>query len=65
MRTTVLLDDELVEKAKQFTGLAKTSQVINAVLDDYVRRASQLRLVALGGSYKEAELSMPPRKRLP
>ena len=63
MRTTVLLDTELIEKAKEFTGLSKTSQVINTVLEDYVKRASQLRLAQLAGSYKDVELELPPRRR--
>lgn len=62
MRTTVLLDDELLEKAREFTGIMKTSQVINTVLNEYVRRESQLRLARLKGSYADAELAAPPRR---
>ena len=65
MRTTIFLDDELLGRAKEFTGCEKTSQTITAVLDDYVRRESQLRLAQLQGSYADSELTAPPRRRLP
>jgi Arc/MetJ family transcription regulator len=63
MRTTVLLDDELITKAKSFTGLKKTSQVLTKILDEYVRRESQLRLAQLRGTYKDSNITAPPRRR--
>ena len=64
MRTTVLLNDKLIEKTKELTGQKKVSQAVNTALEDYVRRASQLRLAQLGGSYEDIELSAPPRRRI-
>ena len=61
MRSTVLLDDELVREAKEITGITKTSPMINEVLMDFIRRENLLRLVEAKGS--DNALSMPPRRR--
>ena len=63
MRTTVFLDDELFAKARALSGLTKTSQVIDAALNEYVKRQSQLRLAALKGSLANTDLTVPPRRR--
>ena len=62
MRITVTLDDELVEKTMQQSGLTKRSQAINAALKDYVKRSAQVRLAQLAGSYRGLDLSAPPRR---
>jgi len=62
MRTTVFLEDAVLQKAKEITGLEKTSQVINAALSDFVKRQDRLRLAKLGGTYKDVELSVPRRR---
>lgn len=61
MRTTVLLDDKLIEAAKTLTGQRKTSKAINEVLNDYVQRENARRLALLLGS--ETDLVVPPRRR--
>jgi Arc/MetJ family transcription regulator len=61
MRTTVLLDDKLIEDAKTLTGQKKTSKVINEVLNDYVQRENARRLALLVGS--EPDLVVLPRRR--
>jgi len=49
-RTTVFLNDELLEKAKELTGESKTSRVINKALEEFVRRERLKDLLALKGS---------------
>jgi Arc/MetJ family transcription regulator len=60
MRSTVLLDDALLDEAKELTGIHKTSPLLNRVLQDFVRRESAKRLALLQGS--EKNLAMPPRR---
>lgn len=50
MRTTLILDDELVEKAKQLSGLREKTAVVHAGLQALIARESALRLADLGGS---------------
>jgi len=50
MRTTVTLDDELVEKAREYTGIAETSVLLRTALTSLVQREASRRLAALSGS---------------
>lgn len=61
MRTTVALDDDLIAKARGFTGLKETSQLIREALKALIERESARRLALLGGS--EPELEAAPRRR--
>lgn len=49
-RTTVFIDENLLEEAKKITGETKTSRVLNAALESLVRRARLDRLIAMKGS---------------
>jgi len=62
MRTTLILDDELVERAKELSGLAEKTAVVHAGLEALIARESARRLAALGGS--EPDLR-PVRRRRP
>jgi len=62
MRTTLILDDELVEKARRLSGLAEKTAVVHAGLEALIARESARRLAALGGS--EPQLR-PVRRRRP
>ncbi|HEY8215361.1 MAG TPA: type II toxin-antitoxin system VapB family antitoxin [Methylocystis sp.] len=62
MRATVALDDELVAKAQDFTGLTKKSALIREALKALIERESARRLARLGGS--EPLLKEIPRRRL-
>jgi len=64
MRTTVFLDDGLIEEAKAITGLAKTSQVIDTALRDFIRRENQIRIASLCGTYKGSDIESPKRRRM-
>jgi Arc/MetJ family transcription regulator len=62
MRTTLNLDDELLEEAQRLSGLAGKTAVIHAGLRALIARESARRLAALGGSEKALE---PIRRRRP
>ena len=50
MRTTVALDDELLAKAQEFTGVKEKSALINRALRTLVEGEAARRLARLGGS---------------
>ena len=61
MRTTLALDDELLEKAQAYTGLREKSALVREALKALIERESARRLMRLGGS--EPDLAAPPRRR--
>ena len=61
MRTTLALDDELLAKAKAFTGLKEKSSVVREALKALIERETARRLARLGGS--EPDLALPRRRR--
>ena len=50
MRTTVTLDDELVDKAAALTGIKERSALVREAMNTLVRVESARRLAALGGT---------------
>ena len=62
MRTTLILDDQLLEKARSLTGLKEKTAMVHAGLEALIARESARRLAALGGS--EKGLRRVPRRRL-
>ena len=61
VRTTVNLDDELLEEARRITGLKGRTDLIHEGLRALVERESARRLARLGGS--ELGLQPAPRRR--
>ena len=61
MRTTVVLDDMLLKKAEEYTGIVEKTALVNAGLKALVEREAARRLALLGGSDPRAKL--PPRRR--
>ncbi len=61
MRTTIALDDELIEKASSFTGLKEKSALIREALKALIERESARRLALLGGT--QPDLEDVPRRR--
>lgn len=61
MRTTITLDDDLVAKASELTGIAERSLLLRTALETLIRVESGRRLAALGGSDPSAEAA--PRRR--
>lgn len=60
-RTTLILDDELLEEARKLTGLEEKTAVIHEALRALVRRESARQLADLGGS--QPDLKSIPRRR--
>ena len=61
MRTTITLDDDLVEKARFYTGIKETPALVREALRALVQREAARRLARLGGS--EPQLRPVPRRR--
>ena len=64
MRTTVTIDDTLLEKAKNYSGIEKLSDLLEMSLQSYISSEAARRLSALGGSDPFAEAA-PRRRRGP
>ena len=62
MRTTLILDRELVSRAQALTGIHEKTRVIHEGLRAQVARESARRLAALGGSDRRA---VAPGRRRP
>lgn len=62
MRTTLVLDDALLARARELTGVQEKSALVRAALKALIERESARRLARLGGS--EPDLEAPPRRRL-
>jgi len=61
MRTTLIINDELLGRARRLSGLAEKTAVVHAGLEALIARESARRLAVLGGS--ESRLLAIPRRR--
>jgi Arc/MetJ family transcription regulator len=61
MRTTMILDENLVERARELSGIQEKTALVHAGLQALIAREAAKRLAALGGS--EPNLSPVPRRR--
>lgn len=61
MRTTLILNDELLEKARGLTGVQEKTALVHEGLRALIARESARRLAALGGT--EPALRPIPRRR--
>jgi Arc/MetJ family transcription regulator len=61
MRSTINLDDALMDRAKSLTGTKETAALVRQALETLVRVESAKRLIALGGTMPDAEAA--PRRR--
>jgi Arc/MetJ family transcription regulator len=61
VRTTINLDDELLEEARRITGIEGRTTLVHAGLRALIERESARRLARLGGS--ETQLRPVPRRR--
>jgi Arc/MetJ family transcription regulator len=64
MRTTLILDDALLERARNLTGLAEKTSVVHEALRALIARESARRLAALGGSDPKAAAASRRRPRI-
>ncbi len=60
MRTTMALDDELLLKAQDLTGLTEKTALVREALKALIEREAARRLARLGGT--EPDLAAPPRR---
>jgi Arc/MetJ family transcription regulator len=50
MRTTLNLDDDLLQKAREYTGIKEKTALIHEALHRLIRVEAGKRLIALGGT---------------
>jgi Arc/MetJ family transcription regulator len=62
MRTTLNIEDELVEKATKLTGIKKKTSLVKLGLEALIARESARRLAKLGGT--ESRLKNIARRRV-
>lgn len=63
MRTTLNLDDDLLAKAAEYTGVKERTKLIHEGLRALIARENAKALIALGGSDPDAWI--PARRRYP
>jgi hypothetical protein len=61
MRTTLIIDDSLLERARELTGIREKTALVRAGLEALIAREAGRRLAALGGT--EPKLTDIPRRR--
>lgn len=61
MRTTLALDDDLLEQAQRLTGVQEKTALVRAALKALIEVESARRLARLGGS--QPKLARTPRRR--
>ncbi len=61
MRTTVTLDDALLERASEYSGITERSALIRHALQEFVHAEASRRLARMGGT--QPDLKAPPRRR--
>jgi Arc/MetJ family transcription regulator len=61
MRTTLNIEDELLAKAAELTGIKEKTSLVKLGLEALIARESAKRLAALAGT--EKNLEMIPRRR--
>ena len=61
MRTTLNIDDSLINKAAELTGIKEKTSLVRLGLEALIARESSKRLARLGGT--EKKLDMIPRRR--
>ncbi len=62
MRTTLIIDPKLVERARELTGIQEKTALVGEGLTALIARESAKRLASLGGT--QPNLSRIPRRRL-
>ena len=53
MRTTLNIDDKVLEKASRLTGISEKTALVRLGLEALIARESAKRLAKLGGSEKQ------------
>jgi hypothetical protein len=61
MRTTLNIEDRLLDKAAKLTGVKEKTSLVRLGLEALIAKESSKRLAELGGT--EKKLTMVPRRR--
>ncbi len=61
MRTTLNIDDSMLERAARLTGITEKTALVRMGLEALIALESSRRLAKLGGTEKEFEA--PPRRK--
>jgi Arc/MetJ family transcription regulator len=61
MRTTLIIDDALLDRARQATGIHEKTALVRAGLEALIAREAAKRLAALGGT--QPKMPAIPRRR--
>jgi Arc/MetJ family transcription regulator len=61
VRTTVNIDDDLLDTAREMTGIRENAALIRHAVEQLVEREAARRLARLGGT--APDLRIPPRQR--
>jgi len=61
MRTTIIIDDALLERAREATGIQEKTALVRAGLEALIAREAGKRLAALGGT--QPRIPSIPRRR--
>ncbi len=61
MRTTLIIDDELLERAREVSGIREKTALVRAGLEALIAREAGKRLARLGGT--QPRLADIPRRR--
>ena len=62
MRTTLNIDDEILKKASELTGISEKTSLVRLGLEALITKESSKRLANLGGT--EKEIQDIPRRRI-
>ncbi len=65
MRTTITIDDELLAKASEYTGIKERSTLMRMALEKLVAIEAEKRLAQLKGSIPDFGKVPVPRRRFP
>ena len=61
MRTTLIIDADLLERARKLTGIQEKTALVRAGLEALIAREAGKRLATLGGT--QPKLASVPRRR--
>lgn len=61
MRTTLIIDAELLDRARELTGIREKTALVRAGLEALIAREAGKRLAALGGTHRK--ITNIPRRR--
>ena len=62
MKTTLNIEDKLLDRAATLTGVVEKTALVRLGLEALIARESARRLATLGGT--EKKLRVPPRRRI-